>query len=526
MINLKDYKHVFMPFADIYALGGPPVLEVLSRKQEGEKNLITLPIEMSFQLKNPTKSGGLLGIGGQETLYKILELKDMMVSIPDEGIVIYPYDEGLDIAVYMNEEKGTSSAPLTTALTEKIKSQTGKIPEIFTRDSELDFNYTSQGFKVDSGSRFLLTDSKIVERGILTGNSILHARLHQSPKKELSLEQAVELLNSGENPTIEELYLNQFVIFSSPTGSEYAKVIGEIERTKDNSRIINVKNKRLKLLGHNAQSKKLYLGDYEFKNGILGIIPWDMEQYLVMQAVLDPNIEVAIIAGGSGSGKTVTTYIPSLFQILKHPEKSERIKMRLPENRDRVYEQMILLKSNDLIGGDSRDIGWLPGSMWKKIKDTLAPYKDAHELSDICDEVSFQELFMHTKRENEVGGIRDHSKKIGGFYLPTKEAVELTTTAYLRGRSFEKIIIIVDETQNLTPYEAKTILERAGIGTKVIYLGDPEQFDNSRCSPDVNGLTAISSMLLKHDISCLIKLPKCYRSQGAEIARQTKIYSK
>jgi len=518
------YAHVFMPFSDIYSLGGPQVLDNLSRKKEG-KNLVVLPMEMVQSLKSPTKHSGLMGLGGVDTLRAILNSKDRKFSIENPNATVFPYDEGLDVVIYNEIGPTNSHLPLTPELRILIKKQTGKDPEIFTRDVGHDLRYTSQGLEVDSGNRFLLTNSEIVERGVLTGNKDLLAKLYES-QSEVPIDQAIELMNSGNlEEGLEELYLNQYIKFIGPEKSVYAKVTGKIVTTFDGSRIVDVIDKKVKLLSHREESKQLRIGVHKLDDGIFGIAPRDMEQYFAMQAILDPSIELVMVAGGASSGKTLISYIPAIFQTLKHPEKSIRNEMGINPKHDTHFNQIVLLKSNDILGGESRDVGFLPGSLWNKMEPHLLPFQDAHKLSNLEECIGFKDLFLHSEKSNDYGGPRT-TKKVNGFFLPRNEVVELTSTAHLRGRSFERKIIVVDEAQNLTPYEAKTIVERGGPGTKIILSGDPDQFDNPRCSRDINGFTAIASHFLPYPRSALIKLPHSYRNEAAEIAREMKVYSR
>ena len=107
---------------------------------------------------------------------------------------------------------------------------------------------------------------------------------------------------------------------------------------------------------------------------------------------------------------------------------------------------------------------------------------------------------------------------IGGWgYLPSRnEAIEITSSGFLRGRSFKDTLVLVDEAQNFTPYEMKTILGRLGIGSKCIVLGDPDQFDNLRCSRDVNGLTSAIHHFLPEPQTTVIHLARNYRNKTSE----------
>ena len=98
---------------------------------------------------------------------------------------------------------------------------------------------------------------------------------------------------------------------------------------------------------------------------------------------------------------------------------------------------------------------------------------------------------------------------------PNKAAIHITDSSYLRGRSFKNTLILVDEAQNFTPYEMKTTIERLGENSKIIIMGDTVQFDNPRCSKDINGLTSAINHYLKAPYSFLMYLPNNYRNQAS-----------
>ena len=106
-----------------------------------------------------------------------------------------------------------------------------------------------------------------------------------------------------------------------------------------------------------------------------------------------------------------------------------------------------------------------------------------------------------------------------------KPFIFLEQSGYLRGRSFSNTCIILDETQNFTPYEVKTIIERAGEGCKVILMGDPMQRDNPDCSRKINGLTHGIYNYLSKPYSSLVKLTRNYRSVMSRDASDWKVYA-
>src|SRR3989304_3769126 len=110
------------------------------------------------------------------------------------------------------------------------------------------------------------------------------------------------------------------------------------------------------------------------------------------------------------------------------------------ERKKRFYKQIILLKPNEIIGGKRRDLGFLPGSLYEKMSDHIAPYQDAHKISILGDLFPFDEMFYHPKYTiRNLGGPRDEKLnqiKIGPAHLPPINIFEMTYTGFMRGRTF------------------------------------------------------------------------------------------
>ena len=521
------YHNVIMPFGDVYALGGPDVFKELAKKdkdqrKKGTKNLIVLPMEMVSKMMEPQKHMGQLGLGGVDALEEIVRSEHEAF---DENALVYHVSPGLDVAVYLDDED-SNNVPLSKSLADKVKLKCGRINKIITTNPSWTIRYQIQGYNVERPG-FLLIDSSIVERGLINGsNSLLLKLIEKNGVVPLDVARDLLKLNeeSGEN-----LYQNQFIRFTGNQGHVYARVKGNL--IKINGRVQEeVENPRVELIGRDGVLDMMFkLGEDNPRKEILGVTPWDEEQYLAAQyCILDPKMQFAGISGGASSGKTLLGYVLSAFQILKHPDKSVRERREVGE-RGRLYDQLILLKSTDTMGGDSRDIGFLPGDMLEKLLPHLAPFSDAHaESTDLRKALPFANMFMPPRLKREDDREKDKETiRVDGCYLPENLApVELTTSGYFRGRSFKRKLLVSDEFQNFTPYEAKTIMERVGNGSKLIAMGDPNQFDNPRCSRDINGFTFALKTTLKHPLSSLVKLTHAYRTEIAEIATKTRVYSR
>ncbi|MCK4649827.1 PhoH family protein [Candidatus Pacearchaeota archaeon] len=234
-----------------------------------------------------------------------------------------------------------------------------------------------------------------------------------------------------------------------------------------------------------------------------------LEQKLCWDQLTSKDVELSFITGGSGSGKTVIAYAAAINQILGTEQK-------------RSYNGIILFKTNDIIGEENRKLGFLPGNIFEKTYQGMKSFEDAHNLCGIDEFLPFREILLHPKKSIEPGAELRAKDKIGNLYLPAKTpAIEIEHLQFARGRTFENKIIFVDEVQNYTPFEIKQLMERTGQGCKIFLVGDPEQVDNPKLSPEFNGLVYASNKFYgRHPRISFMYFDKNFRSQSAEIIRR------
>lgn len=235
--------------------------------------------------------------------------------------------------------------------------------------------------------------------------------------------------------------------------------------------------------------------------------PRNVRQQLAMYNLANPNIEMHIISGGSGSGKSVVSYFAAINHILGN-EKKRNVE-------GGVKDRIVLFKSNDIIGNKNREQGFLPGSKEEKDWPFMKSYKDAHDLCGLSN-IPFEMMLQ---------GFEKGQNGLGDLYLPSKHApIEIENLIYARGRTFENCVVIVDEAQNYTPFEIKQLIERVGIGSVIYLIGDPMQVDNPSLSPNFNGFVYAANTFAKtgHPRMSIIEFDKNYRSQSAEIMRGVK----
>lgn len=212
-----------------------------------------------------------------------------------------------------------------------------------------------------------------------------------------------------------------------------------------------------------------------------GIRPRNREQQFALELLLDDSIHVVTLIGKAGTGKTLLAIAAGLQQVVD----------------DERYHKLLVSRPIVPMG---RDIGFLPGDVGDKLKPFMQPIYDNLEFISAANVDQRRRTTMTASQLEESGYMN----------------VEPLT--YIRGRSIPNQYMIVDEAQNLTPHEVKTILTRAGEGTKIIFTGDPNQIDNPYVDAFSNGLSYLAERFRNLNIAGHITLIKGERSQLAEIA--------
>ena len=251
----------------------------------------------------------------------------------------------------------------------------------------------------------------------------------------------------------------------------------------------NLKTNEYVMLISNANEKKTALGRFinehtpvrqlrKEKRGVWGIKPRNKEQSFLIDALMDPDIEVITVIGKAGSGKTLCAIAAALEQTL--------------DDRTSTYTRVIVSRPVQPLG---KDIGFLPGTMEEKMSPWLMPIQD-----------NLQTLMGNDKVTLDM-------------YLE-KGTIEIEAITYIRGRSIGKAFIIIDEAQNLTTHELKTIITRVGEGTKIVLTGDVEQIDNVYIDATTNGLTHAVEKFKDFELAAHVTLLKGERSRVATFAAQ------
>ncbi len=214
------------------------------------------------------------------------------------------------------------------------------------------------------------------------------------------------------------------------------------------------------------------------KHAYYGISPRNAEQAFALHALTDPNIQLVTLAGKAGTGKTLMALAGALSCA-------------------GGYRQILLARP--IIPLSNRDMGYLPGSIEEKLDPYMQPlYDNLAVIQHQFDEES--------KEAAELEAMLDDEK------------LKITPLAYIRGRSLPRLYFIVDEAQNLTPHEVKTIITRAGEGTKIVFTGDPYQIDTPYLDSRSNGLSFLIDRMKGVSLYAHVTLEKGERSLLAEVA--------
>jgi PhoH-like ATPase len=249
---------------------------------------------------------------------------------------------------------------------------------------------------------------------------------------------------------------------------------------------IKLNNNQFVMLVSNQNDKKTALARFinynsplkkvkDFKESIWGLRPKNKEQMFALELLMDPNISIITMIGKAGCGKTLLALASGLEQILEE---------------DKRYKKLVVSRPVQPLGND---IGFLPGTLEEKMKPWLMPIRDNLEF-----------LMGDNKQTMDL--------------MFENGTIEVEALTYIRGRSISNAFIIIDEAQNLSTHELKTIITRVGEGTKIILTGDIEQIDSVYLDSTSNGLSYAIEKFKNHDITGHITLKKGERSKVATLA--------
>jgi PhoH-like ATPase len=347
--------------------------------------------------------------------------------------------------------------------------------------------------KTDTDAEEIFGDNKVDHR-------ILNAALslqHENPDKKVilvskdiclrlkakSLDLHAEDYETGKIKNLEQLYTGKAIVNKVPdtllttfskNGTLSAEELQLGNLQNNHFYILHGKRKSVPAF-YNGQSKQV---EEIVEQPVFNISPRNMEQSFAIHALLNPNIKLVSIQGNAGTGKTLLALASALEQR--------------KEFRQIYVTRPIIPLSN-------KDIGFLPGDVKSKVDPYMAPIWD--NLKFIKDQFADDDK-MRAKIEEMV----------------SSEKIAISPLAFIRGRTLTKIFFIVDEAQNLTPHEVKTIISRAGEDTKIVFTGDIYQIDTPYLDSESNGLSYLIDKAKNHPLYAHITLQKGERSELANLA--------
>ncbi len=218
---------------------------------------------------------------------------------------------------------------------------------------------------------------------------------------------------------------------------------------------------------------------HEAKDTLWGIKPRNKEQYFAIDALLDDKIKLVTLMGKAGTGKTLLALAAAIEQTI----------------RRKRYRGVLVARPVFPMG---RDLGYLPGDVGQKLEPWMKPIADTIE-------------FLM----DAGGAIKGHQDCAA---LVRADLLEIQPLTYIRGRSISNRFVVIDEAQNLTPLEVKTVITRLGRAAKVVLTGDPYQIDNPYVDANSNGFTYLVNRFRSQAVASHIELHKGERSPLAELA--------
>jgi PhoH-like ATPase len=242
--------------------------------------------------------------------------------------------------------------------------------------------------------------------------------------------------------------------------------------------LIEERNPKRTALAKVDPSGTKYIPILDCREGIWGIKPRNKEQHFAFDALLDDKVKLVTLMGKAGTGKTLMAMAAGLKRTVL----------------DREFRRLVVARPTISMG---KELGFLPGSLEEKLAPWMQPIHDALEM--------LSDLNMGSEHRRSTDLMRSGS-------------IVVEALSYIRGRSIANQFMVIDEAQNLTPLEVKTIITRVGHGTKIVFTGDPYQIDNPYVDSSSNGFNYIISKFRSHPIAAHIELQKGERSDLAELA--------
>lgn len=511
-----SYEKVFLPRLDLLSSAGPDAITEFGDRSD--RNLVVVPETYLFDLEGIVKSDHVQARGARDALKYVTEAITRSGSFEDKDTRFSeptPVGETLDISIARDTLRGRTIDDVVE-LARAAQTQFATSPTVITMSDAEMGSLKLRGIAVEK-PRFLTVSADIVKGGLIEGPDELLTALYENDGS-VPLDLAREIMGVSEHAirTNQMLFPNQFISFENPAdernhGVAYAKVTPLTRRNKEGH--IFERERNVSLLDLGGRSRR----------GIYNVKPRSGDQFLALEhLLLNDDITLVFITGGHGSGKTLLSYVAALDGIDTRKGKEK--------NHGR-YDRIVVFKPNDPMGGGDRTLGFEPGDRGQKTRSIIASFGDAHNATDL--RFSFELMLEGTiesdfdptyrKKKIDEGQLRAGAR---GYFPVEISPITNPWSANVRGRTFTNSFMLIDEGQMYSPYEARTLFERAGRGTKIVVMGDPFQLDstNSQNTVEINGLTSAIRHYQGQPYFGLIHLEGNFRNQASDNARTWRTY--
>lgn len=374
------------------------------------------------------------------------------VSAPTGSLSIFA-----DHSLPMEQQVFTSNENDNRIINAALHLQGMKVPRqivLVTKDINMRLKAKGAGLAhvEDYRTDQLISDIKYLSKGYHT----FEGEFWQQVKSVNSRTEGRDTIHTIDKKVLPEAYINEFLIDGD---RQFAGLVESMD--EDNLEVLDLGYDRL--MGRSAW----------------GITPKNIGQAMALHALLDPHIDLVILTGPAGSGKTLLALAAALEMVV---EKN-------------MYDKIIVTRSTPEI---AESIGFLPGTEEEKMAPWLAAITDSLEV-------------LHKNDENVKGSMS---------YIMEKANIQFKSVNFMRGRSIQNAIVILDESQNLTASQLKTIITRCGEGTKLICGGNLAQIDSNYLSAVTSGLTYLVEKFKNFSGSATMNLDGVMRSRLADFAER------
>lgn len=284
---------------------------------------------------------------------------------------------------------------------------------------------------------------------------------------------------------IQDLYTGMAELTVSPQRIADFRAKGELDVSNERAlfpseycTLVDDSNPKRSVLSKADATGKRLIPIVDAREGVWGIKPKNREQHFALDALLDDRVKLVTLMGKAGTGKTLMAMAAGLKKTVV----------------DREFRRLVVARPTISMG---KELGFLPGSLEEKLNPWMQPIHDALEL------LSDLNMGHDARRSTD---------------LMRSGMIVVEALSYIRGRSIANQFMVIDEAQNLTPLEVKTIITRVGHGTKIVFTGDPYQIDNPYVDSASNGFNYIVSKFQGQPIAAHVELQRGERSELAELA--------